>query len=161
MEFHGPDHIYEIAPPHFGNRALPAQLLGETLAALKETLPEGTTDAEIWRQAVDKVRAENKMVWFGVRAVHMPDMDQLDREIAAIHADNLRDKAIELEAGKRRNQVKEKLASINNLVVDGRAITTFEDFYKNGPPEMVQWLIGAIRVTEVLQESQRKNFLPE
>ena len=104
---------------------------------------------------------EFEMVWLGLKAVSMPDSDKLDREMVNLYNDYARDKAAEMETGKRLEQIKSKVVSINNLVLDGNPVTSFDEFYANAPKELVQWVISAIHSSITLGLAERKNFLPE
>ena len=109
----------------------------------------------------NREQPESEMIWFGLRAVSMPDSDKLDREIQAAYNDLARDKAAELETGKRLEQIKSKVVSINNLTLDGKPITDFDEFYKKAPKDLVQWVCAAVHSSITLGLAERKNFLPE
>jgi len=166
MDLHSTTFVYEIAPPFLNNRELPTIMLAKEIARLtaeNEALPEHkkVSEQEIWHKAKEKVHNECDMIWFGVQAVSMPDSDKLDREVVSLYNDYTRDKATEMEGGKRLQQIKEKVKSINNLTLDGNKITTFDEFYHHAPKELVQWLCGAVHSIITLSLSERKNFLPE
>lgn len=103
----------------------------------------------------------DEMVWFGVKAVSMPDQDKLDRELLMLYNDLARDKAAEMEAGKRLAQIAAKVVSINNLTLDGKPVTTFDEFYTKAPKDLVQWVCAAVHSAITLGLAERKNFLPQ
>ena len=105
--------------------------------------------------------APEEMVWIGVKAVSMPDQDKLDRELLMLYNDFARDKAAEMEAGKRLAQVAAKVVSINNLTLDGKPVTSFDEFYAKAPKELVQWVCSAVHSTITLGLAERKNFQPQ
>jgi hypothetical protein len=53
-----------------------------------------------------------------------------------------------------------KVAFIRGLIVGGREIATFDDFYKNAPPELVSWVLRAVYSTQILTAAERKNLSP-
>ena len=109
----------------------------------------------------NRTQPEPDMIWFGIKAASMPDSDKLDRELLNLYNDYARDKAAELEAGKRLEQVKAKVVSINNLTIGGNPVTSFDDFYAKAPKELVQWVCAAVHSSITLGLAERKNFLPE
>ena len=104
---------------------------------------------------------KDEMIWFGVKAVSMPESDRLDREIQAAFSDLARDKAAEVQTGKQLEQIKSKIISINNLTLDGKPVTSFDEFYARAPKELVQWICAAVHSSLTLGLAERKNFLPE
>ena len=159
MELPGIDHLFEIAPPYMKNRETPAMQMQEEMAAIRKERPD-IDEQSLWEQAAEKVRAGDRMLWFGVLAVSMPESDKLEREIINLYNDYARDKAAEMESGKRLELVKSKVRSINNLKIGDKEITTFDDFYRLAPKDLVQWLCAAVHSTLTLTGAERKNFLP-
>lgn len=101
-----------------------------------------------------------EMITFGLQGVSQPEADALERQTTAAFGDTTKDKAMEKVAELNLNLIKSKVKSINNLVVDGKKITTFDEFYKHAPKELVQWVCGAVMNTFTLTAAERKNFMP-
>ena len=160
MDIKSIDYVYQAVPPYLNNRDLPAIMLSDLVAEFTAATPELGAET-ILANAKARVAAENTMIWFGVKALSMPDSDKFDRELVNLYNDYARDKAAEMEAGKRIEQIKSKVVSINNLTLDGQPVTSFDDFYARAPKELVQWLCAAVHSTITLGLAERKNFLPE
>jgi hypothetical protein len=159
LDINSNDHIYQAAPPYRNNRDLPILARLGLIDQVKAD-NEGLSDGEVWEK-VKALAGDGGMVWFGVQAVSMPESDDLDRKIAQVYHDYARDKAAELEQGKRMELLRSKLKSINNLVLSGVKITDFDTFYRLAPREMVHWLLAAVNSTITLSEAEIKNFMPE
>lgn len=103
-----------------------------------------------------------QMIWFGLKAIGQRDADKIEAATVAAYNDLARDKAAEVVQGKTLELIRSKVASINNLVVDGQPVTTFDQMYQiDACKELVQWIMGAVHSIITLSRAERKNFLPE
>ncbi|MCP3177308.1 hypothetical protein MJO47_09375 [Desulfuromonas sp. KJ2020] len=92
-------------------------------------------------------------VVFGLRVITVPENDKLLEEARGMSREAADKKTYE--------KIKEKVTFIRNLVIGGKPVTDFDEFYKNGPPEMVRWVCAAVYSTQALSLAERKNSLPE
>lgn len=153
------NHVYQATPPYLDNRERPARMMAEVLLRLRQEKP-AAGDQELWSLAATEVEEKCDMIWFGVTGISMPETDQLDRQIAMLYNDYARDKAGELDAEKRVEQVKKHVHSINNLAIDSTPVTDFDTFYRIAPKELVRWLCDAVHSCIILSGAERKNFMP-
>jgi hypothetical protein len=65
--------------------------------------------------------------------------------------------AVEERANKQREFVSSFVVSIEGLVVDGKPITTFEDLFKCGPPDIYDWAYFAVLSQRMLTDAEVKN----
>ena len=154
MNISSVNHVYKAVPPYLNNRELPKLMMAEIIARA-----EGDTE-ETWRAACAEVEEKCEMIWFGLTGVSMPETDALDRAIAMLYNDHNREKAGELEVQKRLELVKKHVVSINNLQIDGKPVTDFDEFYRIAPKELVRWLCDAVHSSIALSAAERKNFMP-
>lgn len=160
MEIKSVNHVYQAAPPYLDNRERPTRLMAEVLQRLQTEQPK-LSDQELWHKAAAEVEEKHDMIWFGLTGVSMPETDILDRQIAMLYSgDYARDKAGELDAEKRLDQVKKHVVSIKNLIIDGQPVTDFDTFYRIAPKELVRWVCDAVHSCIVLSGAEIKNFMP-
>lgn len=158
MNFNSASYVYQAVPPYMNNRELPSLMMADIIKREKVLRPEAPAE-EIWAAAAVEVEEKCEMAWFGLTAVSMPETDVLDRAIAALYSDHARDKASELEAAKRIEQIKKHVHSIN-IKIAGERVTDFDTFYKQAPKEVVRWVCDAVHSTIVMSHAERKNFMP-
>lgn len=106
---------------------------------------------------------EGEQVVIGLKVVPMPEQDMYQREVMMIRNEYAIDKAQELIEEKTRALVAGKVAYIKGLEIAGindDGELTFEQFYNNAPPELVNWVVRAVMNTTELSHAERKNFLP-
>lgn len=159
MKITGVNHVYQAVPPYLDNREIPVRMMGEALARLRAACPE-LGDAELWSKASIEVEEKCDMIWFGLTGVSMPETDALDQAIATFYQDYQREKASELDMAKRIELVKKHVVSINNLEIDGKPVTDFDEFYRIAPKELVRWVCDAVHSCIVMSGAERKNFMP-
>lgn len=160
MEIHSNNHIYEAVPPFLNNRELAHILRSQLITEIKASNPY-LPDEEVVKQATDRAVKENKMIWFGLQGISQPEADKIEQQSLAAYSDLAKDKAGEKVSELNQNLIKSKVKSINNLVIDGNEITTFDEFYRQAPKELVRWVCNAVQSTIALSLAERKNFLPE
>lgn len=130
MKISGRNHIYRALPPYLDNRKLPP---------------------------------EDQIV-IGLTVAMMPEQDLYQREVMMVRSEYALDKAQELIEEKTLALVKKHFVECHGLIIegindDGRALT-FEEFYNEAPPELVNWVTRAVMSTTELSLAERKNFLP-
>ena len=105
---------------------------------------------------ISKAPKEEQVI-IGLSIVKRPEVD-LDHtaEIKA-RLDHTADKASEMVAEITLARIKDKVAFIRNLTVGGVEIKDFDTFYKEAPPELVQWVVKAVYSYYALSQAERKN----
>lgn len=73
------------------------------------------------------------------------------------HQRNAETFAIEEQAVKQREFIARFVDSIEGLVVDGKEIKTFEELFKDGPPDVYDWVYTAVLSQKTLTETEIKN----
>lgn len=96
-------------------------------------------------------------VIIGLRGVNTVDMDNIKAEYLEYSLNNTQVKAAELVTESTIKFVAGKVASIENLEIDGKEITDFETFYKLAPQELVTWVMTAIHSTQILTSAELGN----
>lgn len=160
MQINSNNHIYEAAPPYLNNRELAHILRSQLITEIKESNPD-LPDEEIIKQATERAVKENKMIWFGLQGISQPEADKLEQQNIAAYNDLAKDKSGEKVSELNLGLIRSKVKSINNLVIDGKEITDFDEFYKTAPKELVQWACNVVQSSIALSLAERKNFLPE
>jgi hypothetical protein len=92
-------------------------------------------------------------VVIGLKVISLPDQDTEITASRGLGAEAITKRTMDL--------LRSKVAFIRDLKVGGREITTFDDFYKNAPPELVGWVLRAVYSTQILSAAERKNSSPE
>lgn len=103
-----------------------------------------------------------EQIVIGLKVCPMPTQDRYQREVLQIRSEYALDKAQELIEEKTLGMVKESFVSIEGLEIEGLDGTLdFDTFYKEAPPELVNWVVRAVMSTTELSLAERKNWLPE
>lgn len=98
-----------------------------------------------------------------LKVVPMTDQDKYQREVLQVRAEYALDKAQELIEAKTLDLVRDVFCGVEGLEIEGledKALD-FDTFYREAPPEMVNWVVRAVMSTTELTLAERKNFLPE
>lgn len=160
MELHGNDFVYEVVPPQFGGQTKLLALSAAELKAAKDEYPEASPTAQA-DLATERMKGNSDYVWFGLKAIGQRSVEDLEQFSANAYNDYGRDKATELIKGKAFEQLKNHVASINNLVVGGQPITTLEQLRDTDScREYYQWVCSACSSVTRLTQAERKNFMP-
>lgn len=109
-----------------------------------------------------KLPREEQIV-VNLNVIATPDDDAYQREALRNTRTFNADKAQELNEARLNTLYSEKFHSVENLEIagfEGKEIT-FETFYSEAPPEMVNEILRVMRSTEQLSAGEQKNFLPE
>jgi len=135
MKVQNKNHVYDTLPPYLNNRML----------------------------AGDERKDQ---IVIGLKVATLPEQDDYRRELSRIQADYAVDKAEELQRDKSIEFVGSKFAHIKGLEIDGVELDAdggmdFKTFYKEAPPELVNWCIRSVMSTTELSLAERKNFVPE
>ena len=69
------------------------------------------------------------------------------------------EQALEAEARSKRAQefVASKVVKIENLRVDGKEVTSYQQLRQTGPNELIRWIAMAVFSEQVLKEAEVKN----
>ena len=124
-------HIHRYVPNYMNNRRLPAEQISEQIVIRLRVITALEED-DFQRSAMDTVRT------------YAPD------------------KAQELNEARLVKLYSEKFDGIEGLEIEGLegCSLTYETFYAEAPPEMVNEVLRALRSKEVLTAGEQKNFLP-
>lgn len=102
-----------------------------------------------------------KQLVIGLRAVSTPRINQYGAELKYLTATYALEKATELGQELSEKLIEEHFAFIKGLVIDGKEITGFREFWDLAPRELTAWVENSIRIYQVLSQADRKNYLPE
>jgi hypothetical protein len=142
MKFKGPNHIFKCIPPVLGIRDRHDQYL---------------TACRLAKQAGEKKPAKFEPVVFNLKAVTFNEKTELERKTVLL--------CDQYDSGKASEEIQQitmefiagKIDSIEGLEVDGKKVTTFEDFMSLAPIELIDWVLSAIYSTAVLSAAEVKN----
>jgi len=142
MEFKGKGHEFRCVPSVLGIRDQYEAYL-ENVELAKETNGEPPEKVE--------------PVMITLTGVTQPEWDRQtarEQELAATFAITERlDKLAEIT----KELVEKHFVKVEGLVIDGSPVESFNEFYENAPPELVQWVLRAVFSTEILSTSELKN----
>lgn len=167
MDFQGPEHIYWVAPPTNGNpQTATIEKMREILADLKEKksvillsnpkeLKEATEAIEKFEKQLEET--EKNQVLIGLSCVTVPDQDGEAIAQSVITATEVQSKWQTAMKDRTYKLIASKYKGVKNLTIKGQAVKDFDDFYHNGPPEMVAWVCKAVMSSEMLTAYERKN----
>lgn len=134
MKVQNKNHVYDTLPPYLNNRMLTGK------------------------------EREDQIV-IGLKVATLPEQDDYRRELSRIQADYAVDKAEELQRDKSIDFVGSKFSYVKGLEIEGVENSAegmdFKTFYKEAPPELVNWCIRSVMSTTELSLAERKNFVPE
>lgn len=98
---------------------------------------------------------EQVVIW--LRGISQSDRDKAKLEETALYLAHTRDKAHELITEAAYALVKDRVASIEGLTLDGKPCNDFDTLYSEGPAELVQWVFAAVFSTVLLTAAEVKN----
>jgi antitoxin component HigA of HigAB toxin-antitoxin module len=103
-----------------------------------------------------------EQIVIGLKVVSMPAQDKYQREVLQIRSEYALDKAQEMIEEKTLAMVESAFVSITGLEIEGfeDKELDFHTFYREAPPELVNWVIRAVMSTTELSLAERKNWLP-
>jgi len=94
---------------------------------------------------------------FHLKGISQDDFSEAIRAESVIGQNNTREEAARLIGENAAKLVSDRLVKIENLVVGGKTIETYEDLSKHAPRELVNWICAAVHSTEILSEYEIKN----
>jgi len=109
-----------------------------------------------WRG--NKELPADEQIVFELKAVSQAAADELEIDEARISAKREETtKKFEMIQAARREIVKRHFVAVHNLVVAGKAIDGWEDFYARGPKVLVGWVSQLVSNEDLLSEHDIKN----
>lgn len=100
---------------------------------------------------------EDKQVLIGLSCVTVPDQDGEAIAQSVITATEPQSKWQAIVKDRTYKLIASKYRGVKNLTIKGNEVKDFDDFYNNGPPEMVAWVCKAVMSSEMLTAFERKN----
>jgi hypothetical protein len=94
---------------------------------------------------------------FHLKGISQDDFSEALRTEAALTRNHTHEEAAKLIAKNAVKLVSDRLEKIENLIIGGQEITTYEEFSKKAPRELVNWVFAAVHNTEILIEAEIKN----
>lgn len=99
----------------------------------------------------------DQQVQVGLSCVTIPDLDAERLASQATMQAEPQSKWAGIAAERALAQIRSKYHGVRNLTIKGEPVKDFDDFYRNGPPEMVSWVCRAVMSSEILTAAEVKN----
>ena len=100
---------------------------------------------------------EENQVKIGLTCATVPDLDAEQLAQSVIAATEPQSKWQSLIKDRTFALIASKFKGVKNLTIASKEVKDFDDFYHNGPPEMVAWVCKAVMSSETLTAAERKN----
>ena len=151
MDFHSLNHVYDCIPPVLG---IPA----EYEKYLKDLAAWEADERVLTGEGREACKpAEVLPVIVGLKVIAIAESDEDIFKESRIRMEKTGEEAQRAVSDITRDRIRSKVAYIKNLTIDGKEVTTFDDLYECGPPELISWVCKVVQSSYLLSRAERKN----